>query len=161
MKKLFWTQVAVFKSLIIICVLLSLIGCNQEESIPLTDGYQTQELVDIVNEIRSQYPKASPHLVKHIVITDDFEVEGYSDAVGVCRILDDGHNTPLELVIRESSWDRMDRDGKVALVAHELLHCDWSLDHADDGLMHPYHRRSKHEIQKYGLLDALLCALGY
>lgn len=148
------------KSLVYIGLFLSLTGCGiGDKKIPLTKGYTTIELQNIVSEVRANYPTKSPFTVENIAIVDKIEVEGVENPVGVCRTYETGE--PVEILIDEDYWERSSYEAKLGLIAHELGHCDWGLNHHDSGLMHPHSHVSTAEIEQYGLLDSILYMLDF
>jgi len=156
------------KQIIASVSLLLNIACGEQveeltkPKIEYTKGsVQSVELDNVVNEVLDSLPIIAPYSLPKVSLIDDLalNVEGISaSTIGVCRSLVNGK--PIEILIDTGFWNRATELKKLTLVAHEMLHCMYGLDHSDKGLMYPSIHVALHDVAVEGIEVALANALG-
>lgn len=129
--------------LIFITINLGIVGCSNNESIKSID----EEFTPYVAQIEAILGEK---INTNIYFSDDLE----KGRTGQCRLADSSRDIQINSV----SWQHLSENSKIALLAHEILHCIYGLKHVapsyESGipdLMSPYTSDSRMCVERYGL----------
>lgn len=141
------------KTIVFTIFILLLNGCGATKPLYVEDGLQIY-----METILDAQPLDIPNRIDKVYIADELNVKNAPNAVGVCRRYSSGKR---EIILKKDAWERYTDEFRVALMAHEFIHCQYSIkNHTHGGLMDPYITESVIAIRKLGLKKAMLEALG-
>lgn len=78
-------------------------------------------------------------------------------AVGLCRR--DAAGTPHTISFDVDFWSTLSYDERLTLMAHEVAHCLYDMEHTDGGLMDPYIENSFGAAKTTGTVGAIRAAM--
>lgn len=117
--------------------------------------YKNPELLKYVEAIEEHYGQTLFFDNYSIIYDTETEYQMKPDIVGVCRSTKEGE--PMQVVIRESIFIDFDIETRLALIAHEVLHCSYQLGHVKDSkqykgrLMSPFVNDSAECVKNLGM----------
>lgn len=142
-----------------ILLIFIITGCGVGPQQPLQKGLKgTYELYEYAFNIIPHFPKHPKYKLPPLALVDKIEGKEIPlKAVGLCRF--SKHTGPLQILIKKDTWNSFNKEWRIALLAHELVHCMYGLAHTSTGLMGPTVGQSWGAINLYGLTEAVNRAL--
>jgi len=148
------------KITIILSIALSVSGfaCSKKATVIVQPS---KSINTYVEQVIQALPYDAPYRKPSTVIVPNLKYKAEDGsirkAVGLCKSLKNGQ--PVKILFDKDFWENTTDKGRLALVAHEMLHCMYQQHHTNGGLMDPVIDNSIATIKKYGLKEAIRQAL--
>lgn len=133
------------KQTLISLILMMSIGCGQDTSFT----YISEELTGYAEAVRAHYPEEPLRYTK-VMYFADLSSRGDGNVLAVCY-------NKKEIIVDAKRWSEASEKRKLAVMAHELGHCDFGLGHinGESNLMSPYIHQSVESIKRLGLTESI------
>jgi len=137
-------------TLLLCYTLIILSGCA---GIEVSIDKEIEPYLVRAREAAEQFEIGSKGLVSYSFVDSFTDSTGANKAyVGVCKTYEDGSR---HVYLKKGWWDLQTDLGRVSLVTHEMLHCEYRMAHTEYGIMGPNIGQTIHAIANLGLEEAL------